>query len=208
GREGGWRGGVAVQKGSKRANPGHRLDEDFLPFAVKFGGQKGDACGIPTRLAEGVHKSLANHIVGQSQNWNACRRLLCGANCCISSRQDHVHASFHQLGRMYRKALSGHAKTSRIDHEVLAVDEAEPLQLVEQREEMRRIARTGEQAAEAINPSGFLCARDERPAGRRAAEQRDELAALHHSITLSARASSVAGTSMPSARAVTRLITK
>src|SRR5262249_43125559 len=119
GREGGWRGGVAVQKGSKRANPGHRLNEDFLPFAVKFGGQKGDACGIPTRLAEGVHKSLANHIVGKSQNWNACRRLLCGANCCISSRQDHVHASFHQLGRMYRKALSGHAETSRIDHEVL-----------------------------------------------------------------------------------------
>src|SRR5262249_9440968 len=45
----------------------------------------------------------------------------------------------------------------------------------------------------------------ERPGGRRAAKQCDELAALH-SITSSARASSVGGTSMPSALAVLRLM--
>src|SRR5499427_2306758 len=53
----------------------------------------------------------------------------------------------------------------------------------------------------------LLCARRERPRGRRAAEQRDEPAARAHSITSSARASSEAGTSMPSAFAVLRLIT-
>src|SRR5262245_48550770 len=47
--------------------------------------------------------------------------------------------------------------------------------------------------------------RGERPR-RHAAEQRDELAPFH-SITSSARASSVAGTSMPSALAVWRLMT-
>src|SRR6202051_4827155 len=47
--------------------------------------------------------------------------------------------------------------------------------------------------------------RDDRPCGR-AAEQRDELAPFH-SITSSARASTVAGTSRPSALAVLRLIT-
>jgi hypothetical protein len=50
---------------------------------------------------------------------------------------------------------------------------------------------------------------DERPRCR-AAEQRDELAPLHllaHSITSSARAITVAGTSRPSALAVLRLIT-
>src|SRR5262249_54449557 len=49
----------------------------------------------------------------------------------------------------------------------------------------------------------------ERPR-RRAADERDELAAFHlrdHSITSSARASSVGGTSRPSIRAVFRLIT-
>src|SRR6476469_2200990 len=41
----------------------------------------------------------------------------------------------------------------------------------------------------------------------RTAEQRDELAAFHHSITSSASASSFAGISRPSALAVLRLIT-
>ena len=50
-----------------------------------------------------------------------------------------------------------------------------------------------------------LRARRERPRGR-ASEQRDELAASHHSITSSALASSVAGISRPSALAVLRLI--
>jgi hypothetical protein len=50
-------------------------------------------------------------------------------------------------------------------------------------------------------------ARRQRSRGRRAAEQRDELATFH-SITSSARVSSVGGTWTPSARAVFRLITK
>src|SRR6516164_7057729 len=49
-----------------------------------------------------------------------------------------------------------------------------------------------------------------RPRRRSAAEQRDELASLHlrgHSITSSARASSVGGTSRPNTLAVVRLMT-
>jgi hypothetical protein len=62
------------------------------------------------------------------------------------------------------------------------------------------------------NPTSGMrcCARSERPCDHRSAEQRDEVAALHlpaHSITSSARASSVAGMSMPSSLAVFRLIT-
>jgi hypothetical protein len=51
----------------------------------------------------------------------------------------------------------------------------------------------------------LLRARYERPCSR-TAEERDELAPLH-SITSSARASSVGGTWMPSALAVLRLMT-
>src|SRR5262249_31926868 len=47
----------------------------------------------------------------------------------------------------------------------------------------------------------------ERPR-RRAAKQRDERAPLHHSITSSARASTEAGRSRPSALAVVKLMTK
>src|SRR4029453_6901886 len=56
------------------------------------------------------------------------------------------------------------------------------------------------------NSTGFPRAARCRPRSRRAAEQRDELAPLH-SITSSARASSVGGTVRPSALAVLRLIT-
>src|SRR5262249_60629461 len=53
----------------------------------------------------------------------------------------------------------------------------------------------------------LLRARRERPRGRRAAQQRDERAALH-SITSSARASTVLGTSMLSDSPVLRLLTR
>src|SRR5262249_12274733 len=53
----------------------------------------------------------------------------------------------------------------------------------------------------------LLRPRRERPRGRRAAEQRDELAAVAHSITSSARARSSGDTSSPSAFAVCRLMT-
>src|SRR5262249_30609347 len=63
------------------------------------------------------------------------------------------------------------------------------------------------QHTDAPHPLRLLRARRERPSGYRAAEQRDELAASHHSITSSARARSVSGTVRPSAFAVLRLIT-
>jgi hypothetical protein len=59
--------------------------------------------------------------------------------------------------------------------------------------------------ADAPHALALLRARRERPRRRCAAEQRDELASFH-SITSSARASRVAGTSRPSALAVLRLM--
>src|SRR5262245_15417172 len=53
----------------------------------------------------------------------------------------------------------------------------------------------------------LLRARHPRPCHRRPAEQPNEVATTDHSITSSARASSVGGTSRPSALAVLRLIT-
>src|SRR5262249_36563880 len=50
--------------------------------------------------------------------------------------------------------------------------------------------------------------RCERACRRRAAEQRDDLASPHHSITSSARASNVGGTCRRSALAVVRLMTR
>src|SRR6516225_3163095 len=64
----------------------------------------------------------------------------------------------------------------------------------------------GEDQSYPIDPSRLLRARRERPGNRYAAKQRDELASLH-SITSSASSWIELGTSMPSARAVCKLIT-
>src|SRR5262249_50097554 len=93
------------------------------------------------------------------------------------------------------------------DRDVLAFDVAGFLQtLAECANEVR--IRSGRSAMKITDHwhDRPLRARPERPRGHRAAKQRDELASLH-SITSSARASSIRGTSMPSAFAVFRLIT-
>src|SRR5262249_20750351 len=61
--------------------------------------------------------------------------------------------------------------------------------------------------ANASHSLGLLRARRQRPRSRRAAEQRDEVAALH-SITSSARASTAEGTSRPSAFATVKFTTR
>src|SRR5262249_40272061 len=71
----------------------------------------------------------------------------------------------------------------------------------------RIIGKCREEHADAPYPLALLRPRHERPRRRRAAEQRDEFAPGAHSITSSARASSVSGTTRPSALAVVRLTT-
>src|SRR5262249_10421659 len=132
--------------------------------------------------------------------------MLCGANRCISAHHDDIHASFHQIGRMALHSLRQQRETGRIDYEILAFDEAEPPQFIEQREIMRCIARARTQAAEAINASGLLAARRERPERGCAAEERYERASVH-SITSSAACRKGSGMVRPSAFAVLRLTT-
>src|SRR5262249_25884595 len=92
----------------------------------------------------------------------------------------------------------------------MAVDPAQFLQPAQERRDAGsafRIVRGGaHQHADASHPLRLLRARRERPRGR-AAEQRDEIAPPNHSITSSARASTVAGKARPSAFAVLRLMT-
>src|SRR5262245_51350030 len=76
-------------------------------------------------------------------------------------------------------SLRQQRETGCIDYEILAFDEAEPPQFIEQREIMRCIARARKQATEAINASGLLSVRRKRPCQRRAAEQRYERASPH-----------------------------
>src|SRR5262249_32513341 len=91
----------------------------------------------------------------------------------------------------------------------IRVLQAEPMDKFEDLVPEERAQRASRRTIPASMLRDACCAlrpRRERPCDCRAAKQRDELAALH-SITSSARASTVAGISRPSALAVFRLIT-
>src|SRR6516164_11667044 len=98
-----------------------------------------------------------------------------------------------------------------VDAEIAAFRPSAPFQSVPKPRKPRLIfwivLREGSQHADASWLIGLLRARRDRPRSRSAAEQSDELAPANHSITSSARASSLSGTIRPSAFAVLRLIT-
>src|SRR5262245_53810456 len=112
----------------------------------------------------------------------------------------------HERGRKRRQPVVLTICPAVVDHDVLTLDKASFVQSLANDGDRMRIG-SGRTAAEESNhrQPTLLRPRSDRPC-RQAAEQRDELAPNHHSITSSARASSVGGTSRPSALAVLRLM--
>src|SRR5262249_62007256 len=90
--------------------------------------------------------------------------------------------------------------------QILVLDITDFLQALMNRSNIARVRRCRWGAEETDHRHRrLLRSRRKRPRGCRAADERDERAAFH-SITSSARASSVGGTSRPSALAVLRLM--
>src|SRR5262245_45547820 len=121
-------------------------------------------------------------------------------------RENDIDFQSNELGCELGEAFAASLRPAIFDREIAAVDPAEiahslhegggPLAL------RRRAARSEQSDGRHLR---LLRTRRTRPCGR-AADQRDELPALH-SITSSTRASRLGGTSRPSAFAVLRLIT-
>jgi len=116
------------------------------------------------------------------------------------SRDDYRYPATNQVGSQCGQLIVSTFGPVKLNCDVLAVNEAT---FHETAMECRHYDRLGGDTAKIPDDWHFpllLRARRERPS-RCAAEQRDELAASH-SMTSSARASSVGGTSMPRALAV------
>jgi len=96
---------VGVGKRRDAMDSRHRLHENFLAFAVKLGGENGDARGVAVGLGKRVHESLPNHVVGGGEDRNLARCPLRGANGRVSAGQDDIDLGFHQLGRMFPELL-------------------------------------------------------------------------------------------------------
>src|SRR5215471_15896430 len=133
---------------------------------------------------------------------------------CGQSRRsvddDDVRCRAHQLFCQRMRAINVARGPVIVRLDVASCRPTQALQRLAERRNARLCLRIAlgkaHQHADAPHALALLRARRERPSGRRAADERHELAAFHHSITSSARASSVAGTSRPSVLAVLRLI--
>ena len=112
-----------------------------------------------------------------------------------SRRDNDIDFEPDELGRDLGEALAASLRPAILDRDGAALDPAEFAQPLHKSGDPWALGRRRGRAQE---PDGrqlarLLRARRERPRRRRAAEQGDELAALHHSITSSATASSVGG---------------
>ena len=129
-----------------------------------------------------------------------------GVDAWNAWRGDHRHATADEVIHERRQAMVLAVHPVVLDHHVLAFDVAGVVEAFAERSDIAYGVLGRPAVDEADYRRRLLRAYRERPCDRRAAEQRDELAA-RHSITSSASASSVGGTSRLSALAVLRLMT-
>src|SRR5262249_22287903 len=126
----------------------------------------------------------------------------------IGHREDEIRPRRDRFFRVDAHALSITVREAIIDLDIASDGPSERLQPLAQchRTGLRfSIIRNSHQYDNPPHPLALLRTRHERPRRRRAAEDCDERAALH-SITSSARASSLSGIWRPSAFAVLRLM--
>src|SRR5262245_56130322 len=122
-------------------------------------------------------------------------------------RSDHRHLTAYQIGCEVGQSVGLVLLPAILDRHILALDVAGFTKALAECGQIACTIDRRPRAAEEPNHRHrrLLGTRREGARGRHAAEQRDELAPGAHSITSSARASSVSGTVRPIAFAVLRL---
>src|SRR5262249_12106209 len=142
-------------------------------------------------------------------DWRGAGRLSQRRHGCVARGQDHVGRERDQFGREGAHAVGIGRGPARVNAQVATDGPTQlPQRLLERLNAgpitFRIVCGRGHEHPEAPHTLARLCTYGERPC-RGAANRRDELAAFH-SMTSSARASSMSGTVGPSALAVLRLI--
>src|SRR6516165_8547457 len=143
----------------------------------------------------------------REDNWDGRGYLLYNLSVLGRIGRDNVNPQPHQVCGDLGRTVAAAFRPAHVDLYVAVFD---PAKFAEPRREGRdphvgSRRRAGAEETNSREPRHLLRARRERPR-RRAAKKCDELATAAHSITSSARASSIGGTCRPSALAVLRLI--
>src|SRR5262249_29585127 len=172
----------------------------------KIASRNARASSVAARPIEALDQATSHRIDADDEHdWDRWRCSF-GYTRRNAVGDDHVHLAAHQIGRQFGQPINVTSGPAPFDRNRLPLDVTGPLQAVAKccNEMLGTLERCATKKSDHRHRR-LLRARRERPR-RRAAEQRDEVASSH-SITSSARASSVGEISRPRARAVLRLIT-
>src|SRR5262249_10281824 len=179
----------------------------FQPFPLDVRLRTAKAGHVAARPRQALYES-ADEWIGAPchHDRNVGRDCSRGARGDNAVRQDDVDPSIHQGHRKLRQTGDISVAPLRDQHEIAPLHPAATGKPAQECPEVALGRWCSPQEADPSHPLALLRARRERARSHRAAKQRDELAALH-SITSSASASSLSGTSRPSTLAVLRLMT-
>src|SRR5262249_32144665 len=189
------------------------LFEQFQPFSThRRGIPIGETPDVAVGASLGPDKTGTDWIADiHENNWRGVHFRTNYRRHQIGIGDQYIGPEIHQLNEDGAYSLGIRGGKANIDLEIAPLLPAQPIQFPPERRDLGLCGRIAlgipHQHADAPHPLALLRAHRERPRCYRATEQRDELAPPYHSMTSSARASSVGGTSRPSTLAVFRLIT-
>src|SRR5215831_4424691 len=165
-----------------------KLAQDFEPLADKIGRLSREAGDVVAWPGEARDETTPDRVRvdGKDDRNNRCglfERWNCSAKCNYD-----VDPQSDELSRNLRVSLHAVFRPAMLDCDGSALDPAELAKPFQKRGVPRTLRPTRSRAEKPDRRQLLLRSCRERPC-RRAAEQRDELTAPHHSITSSARVS-------------------
>src|SRR5262245_25522816 len=193
-----------VPKNRPSRQTGHHFLQYFQPFCAELCIENRKSRNIAARVSKTADEAGPHRINGSRVDDRNGRGCIPGREGC--GRRDHYDDVDFQSNHLRRKPLESLRATLCI---AALNDDVLPLRVPQFPQALaQRVIKTFMPVCDKSHPPGFarLRERTQRPSSRAAADEDDELAPSH-SITSSARASTVGGTSRPSALAVLRLIT-
>src|SRR5262245_9651939 len=202
-------GRVRVHQNSDRRGVGPQLAHQPQPLRFKVENKRAYTRDVAARPIEAGDEPAPDRVAADEEDdrYAHGRRLGRQRRYLAAWCNNDRHLSTHEIGGERRQSIVLSVSPAIVQGDVSTLEESGIIQASPDHRKERRIngGRTG---AEEPNHRHrcLLRSRTKRPRSRRTAKQRYELTSPH-SITSSARASSVGGTSKPSALAVLRLMT-
>src|SRR5262249_21874791 len=192
---------VRVQERADNAGSRHKLAQQLQPLCQQLPEEQSYSGHIPARPAEAGDQTIFDRVTARREDDRNCGRRRFGREYRGKRTcEHHSHLTANQIGRKLWQSIVLILRPTLFDRHVLALDKSGFLEALAERG--HQVGPIGKRSAvEETDHRHCLGPRGERPGGNRAAEQRDERAALH-SITSSAATSSLSGTVRPSILAV------